>query len=73
MCTEGTAPKAEVPGGRVYLDLSKVTISKLDDTEFELENKWWKVVMDNATGKKWSDFTPTKKGVVEHTCELCTK
>ena len=64
MCKESTAQKAEVPGERVYLDLSKVTISKSDDKEFELANKWWKVVMDEATGKKWSDFTPNKKGMV---------
>ena len=29
--------------------------------------------MDEATGKKWSDFTPTKKGMVEHTCEFMYK
>ena len=73
VCKESTAPKAEVPGGRVYLDLSKVTISKSDDTEFELANKWWKVVVDEATGKKWSDFTPTKRGMVERTCEFMHK
>ena len=73
MCKESTAPKADVPGGRVYLDLSKVTVSKSDDTEFELTNKWWKVVVDEATGKKWSDFTPTKKGMVERTCEFMHK
>ncbi len=26
--------------------------------------------MDEATGKKWSDFIPTKKGMVECTCEF---
>ncbi len=52
MCKERAAPKVEVPGGRVYLDLSKVTISKSDNTEFELANKWWNVVVDEATGKK---------------------
>ena len=60
MCKESTARKADVLGGRVYLNLSMVTISKSDDTEFELTNNWWKIVVDEATGKKWSDFTPTK-------------
>ena len=73
VCKESTAPKAEVPGGRVYLDLSKVTISKSDDTEFELTKKLWKIVMDEATGKKWSDFTPTKKGIVQCTYEFMQK
>ena len=73
VCKESTAPKAKVPGGRVYLDLSKVTVSKSDDSEFELTNKWWKIVMDKTTGKKWSDFTPTKKGMVERPCEFMHK
>jgi len=55
------------------LDLSKFTISKSDDTEFELTNKWWKIIVDEATGKKWSDFSPTKKGMVECTCEFMHK
>ena len=29
--------------------------------------------MDEATGKKRSDFTPTKKGMVECTCEFMHK
>ena len=29
--------------------------------------------MDEATGKKWSNFTPTKKGMVERTCEFMHK
>ena len=52
MCKESTAPKADVPGGRVYLDLPKVTVSKTDDSEFELTNKWCTTVVDECTGKK---------------------
>ena len=73
VCKESTVPKADVPGGRVYLDLSMVTISKLDDTEFKLMKKLWKIIMDEATGKKWSNFTPTKKGIVQCTCEFMQK
>jgi hypothetical protein len=73
VCKESIAPKADVPGQRVYLDLSKVTVSKSDDTEFEFTNKWWKVVMDEATGKRWCDCTPTKKRMVECTCEFMHK
>ena len=29
--------------------------------------------MNEATGKKWSNFTPTKKGMVELTCEFMHK
>ena len=73
VCMESTAPKADVPGGRVYLDLSKVTVSMTDDSEFELTSKWWKIVFDECTGKKWGNFTPTKKGMVECTCEFMHK
>lgn len=55
------------------MDLSTVTTSKSYDTEFELTHKWWKLVVDEATGKKWNKFTPTKKGMVEHTCEFMHK
>ncbi len=65
-----TTPKADEPGGRAFLDLSKVTVSKLDGSDFELKRKWWKIMVDQATGKKWSDFTDTKNGMVENTCEF---
>jgi hypothetical protein len=29
--------------------------------------------MNEAPGKKWSDFTPAKKGMVECTCEFMHK
>ena len=29
----------------------------------------WKVLVCEATGKKWSDFTVTKSDMVERTCE----
>ena len=73
VCKESTAPNGVFPGGRVYLDLSKVTISKRDDSEFELTNKWWKIIVNEASGKKWWDFTLNKKGMVKYTCEFLHK
>ena len=35
-----TSKKADKPGGRVFLDLSKVTVSKSDESNFELKRKW---------------------------------
>ena len=55
------------------MDLSKVTVSKTDDLDFKLTNKWWKIVINECTGKKWSNFTPTKRGMVECTCEFMQK
>ena len=58
---ESKAVKAEHPGECIYLDLSKVMVSKSDGTEF---------VVDEYTGKKWCDFMDTKIGMVERTCEF---
>ena len=67
---ESKAEKATHPGERVYLDLSRVTVSKSDGSEFEINQKNWKIIVDECTGKKWSDFTETKIGMVERTCEF---
>jgi hypothetical protein len=70
VCQFSTTEKATVPGERVYLDLSKVTVAREDGTEFNLSKKYWKIVVDQATGKKWHDFSDTKDKMVEPTCEL---
>ena len=54
----------------IYLDLSKVTVAKLDGSEFNLNQRWWKIAVNEATGKKWSDFSKTKNGSVEPMCEF---
>ena len=51
-----SAEKATKPGKHIYLDLSKVTVLKSDDQEFKLGNKNWKILVNEATGKKWSDL-----------------
>jgi hypothetical protein len=48
---ESTTPKATVPGGRVYLDPSKVTVSKMDGSEFKLMKNWWTTIIDEMTRK----------------------
>lgn len=68
-CKKSNAPKAEKPGDRVHVDLSKVTVSRKDGSTFTISRKNWKLIVDEASGKKWSDFTPTKDGMVERTCE----
>ena len=69
---ESTAPKAGIPGGRVYLDLLKVDKSKMDGSEFELTNKRLKTIVNNPL-EKWCDFTRTKKGWVECTFKFLHK
>ena len=56
----------------MYLDLSKVTVAG-DNGVVELNRKNWKLIVDEYTGKKWSEFTDTKNGMVEPTCEFLNK
>jgi len=70
VCKDSKSPKAEKPGGRVYLDLSKVTVSRADNSKFEIKNKWWCIVVDECTGKKWSMFYSSKDAMIEPTAEF---
>ena len=66
---ESVEQKSDVPGHRMYLDLSKVT-NKTETTESATINRDnWKVLVCKATGKKWSDFTVTKSDMVEWLCD----
>lgn len=56
-----------------HTKLSKVKVSKFDDTEFEIKNKHCKIAVDDAIGKKWSDISDMKSEMVEQTCVFCTK
>lgn len=48
---ESVAPKADIPGHRLYLDLSKVTVKSgtLEKVAINCDN--WKVLVCEATGK----------------------
>ena len=65
-----SANKATEPGERMFLDLSKVTVSRDDQSKYTLRAKWWRGMVDEVTGKMWSDFSETKNGMVEPACEL---
>ena len=53
----------------MYLDLSKVTVKLGTSENATINRDNWKVLVCEATGKKWSDFTITKSDMVERTCE----
>ncbi len=53
--------------------MSKVTVAGEGGEEFILNRKHWRLIVDEATGKKWEDFTATKIGMVERTCEFMNK
>jgi len=52
VCKESTAPKEKHPGGRVYLDLFKATVSRDDGSDFDLNKNHGKSIVDKRTGKK---------------------
>ena len=49
MVKESKVKKVAKLGEGIYLDLSKVTMSKSDGSEFEILNKHWKIMVDEAT------------------------
>ena len=60
-------PKDDVPGHRLYLDLSKVTVKSGASENVTINHDNWKVLVCKTTGKEWSDFTITKSDMVERT------
>lgn len=66
---ESKSPKSTVPGEKIYTDISTVTVSRKDGSEFQINQKYWAIRVDEATQKKWSDFTTTKKAFSERSCE----
>ena len=67
------AEKATVPGQRLHLDLSKLTVKSETPDNVAINQDNWKVMFCKATGKKWIDFTVTNNDMVEHTCEHLNK
>ena len=54
-------------GERIFLDISSVkTMEKLDKTA---SRPFWRIMVDERTQLKFSDFFDTKDGMVEPTCE----
>lgn len=61
------------PGDMIYLDLSKVTAAKSNGSNEDIPRKHCEIMVDKSTGKKWINFTKTKDGMVEPTCEWMSK
>ena len=68
-----TADKSTTPGERVYLDGTKLTVPKSGGGEFVIDRKIMTGIVDEATGKKWLIFTPSKNKMVEPAVEWLTK
>jgi len=85
-CTEGKARQKDIVSRnqlsekhhdetcnqRIYLDISSVQNTEF--MEFEIVRKpYWRIIVDERTGMKFSDFFQTKNGMVEPTCEVVNK
>ena len=69
MSRESQSKKVTEVYEQIYLDLSKVTVPKKDGTTFDINKKHWRSVVDEKTGKKWCDFTATKKEMLDQMCQ----
>jgi len=77
-CAAGKAKQKNVPkdsehhpatenGERVFLDIA--TVKKPQGTNLRVTKPNWRIIVDERTGLKFSDFYATKNGMVEPTCE----
>ena len=66
---ESVSKMATILGHHLYLDLSKVTVKSGTSENATIIQDNWKVLVCEATGEKWSNFTVTKSDMVERTCE----
>ena len=64
---ESEADRAVKPNGRVALDISTIKAPKA--LKLTLGKPNWRIMVDELTGMKFSDFFATKNGMVEPTCE----
>ena len=58
---------ATVNGHRVFLDISSIKIQ--ENTDKKVTQPYWRIMVDERTQLKFSDFYTTKSGMVEPTCE----
>jgi hypothetical protein len=70
---ESMAEIATTSRHRLYLDLSKVTVKSSTPENVRINRDNWTVVVCEATGKKWGDFTVTKCDMVLCTCKHLNK
>ena len=64
---ESQVDRVVEPNGRVALDISTIKAPKALKITLGMPN--WRIMVDELTGMKFSDFFATKNGMVEPTCE----
>jgi len=70
MPKESSHIKAQHPGERIFIDLSK--ISKPNELKAMGKQNWYMMV-DEMSNLKFSSFHTTKNGIVDHTCRMLSK
>ena len=55
--------------GRIHLDISSVKNTDYPDVE-NIPRPYWRLIVDERTQLKFSDFFTSKSGMVEPTCIL---
>ena len=65
--------KSTIVNGRVYMDLSSIKKPKNNPKIKSLSNPQWRMIVDEKTEMKTSQFFQTKNGMIEPTCELLSK
>ena len=61
---------SKIPGERIYLDISSI---KGTDEYTPTAKRHWRIMVDEATGLKFTRFFETKSGMVEPTLEQICK
>eukprot|EP00957_Ditylum_brightwellii_P144151 10983086-Ditylum_brightwellii.AAC.1 len=64
-----------MPAEQVYeqVHLSILTIKALEKVKVKVTKPNWCIMVEEKTGMKWSDFYPTKDGMIEPTCKQLYK
>ena len=63
---------AEKIGQRIFIDISSVKNREFSELE-QTSRPYWRILVDEKTQLKFSDFYETKIGMVEPTCELFSR
>ena len=56
-------------GERIFLDLTSLKNTEFPDIE-DVPKPYWRIIVDERTQMKFSEFYATKKQMVEPTCEF---
>ena len=65
-------PSSE-PNGRIFLDLSKIKKPKDCPEVKKVYKSNWRMMVDEMTGLKFTEFFETKNGMVEPTCQQLSR